>query len=132
MILITGGAGFIGSNFVLDWLSRERTPMINLDKLTYAGNLSNLAIIKNDEKHIFVQGDIADCQLVQQLLNQYKPRAIIHFAAESHVDRSIHEPGDFIKTNVVQIVQIPPNRLAQKYSLFCVRIINSYDLHPYL
>ncbi len=101
MILVTGGAGFIGANFVLDWLAAEGTPVINLDKLTYAGNLNNLAPLKEDKNHTFVQGDIADCALVRQLLQQYKPRAIIHFAAESHVDRSIHDPSDFIQTNVV-------------------------------
>ncbi|MGZ5120436.1 MAG: dTDP-glucose 4,6-dehydratase [Burkholderiales bacterium] len=101
MILVTGGAGFIGSNFVLDWLEAESTPVVNLDKLTYAGNLQNLASRKNDSRHIFVRGDIADRELVSSLLNQHKPEAIVHFAAESHVDRSIHGPGEFIETNVV-------------------------------
>lgn len=101
MILVTGGAGFIGANFVLDWLAQSDEPVINLDKLTYAGNLANLASLQNDERHIFVQGDIADIALVQKLLNQYKPRAILNFAAESHVDRSIHGPEDFIQTNIV-------------------------------
>ena len=101
MILITGGAGFIGANFVLDWLIYNDEPVLNLDKLTYAGNLKNLASLYRDPRHIFVQGDIGDQALVQKLLTQYRPRAIINFAAESHVDRSIHGPEDFIQTNVV-------------------------------
>ena len=101
MILITGGAGFIGANFVLDWLIYNDEPILNLDKLTYAGNLKNLASLHRDSRHIFVQGDIGDQVLVQKLLAQYRPRAIINFAAESHVDRSIHGPEDFIQTNVV-------------------------------
>ncbi len=100
MILVTGGAGFIGSNFVLDWLEENDEPVINLDKLTYAGNLENLASVQNDPRHIFVQGDINDRALVESLLAQHKPRAIVHFAAESHVDRSIHGPEDFVITNV--------------------------------
>ncbi|MEW6330046.1 MAG: dTDP-glucose 4,6-dehydratase [Pseudomonadota bacterium] len=99
-ILVTGGAGFIGSNFVLDWLGREGAPVINLDKLTYAGNLGNLAGLKNDARHIFVKGDIGDRTLVRDLLNRHRPRAVVNFAAESHVDRSIHGPEDFIQTNV--------------------------------
>jgi dTDP-glucose 4,6-dehydratase len=101
MILVTGGAGFIGSNFVLDWIAQSDEALINLDKLTYAGNLENLATLKNHPHHIFVQGDIADRNLVSQLLEQYQPRAVINFAAESHVDRSIHGPADFIQTNVL-------------------------------
>lgn len=101
MILVTGGAGFIGANFVLDWLALIDEPIINLDKLTYAGNLETLSSIKNDTRHIFVEGDIGHTQLVLSLLEQYQPRAIINFAAESHVDRSIHEPDTFIQTNVV-------------------------------
>jgi dTDP-glucose 4,6-dehydratase len=100
MILVTGGAGFIGSNFVLDWLSAEQEPLLNLDKLTYAGNLNNLASLRGSNKHIFVRGDICDRRLMDELLLQYKPRAIVHFAAESHVDRSIHGPAAFIETNV--------------------------------
>lgn len=101
MILVTGGAGFIGANFVLDWLAGSDEPVINLDKLTYAGNLNNLASLQGDARHIFVQGDIGDSTLLAQLLAQHQPRAIVNFAAESHVDRSIHGPEDFIQTNVV-------------------------------
>jgi dTDP-glucose 4,6-dehydratase len=100
MILVTGGAGFIGSNFVLDWLAASDESVINLDKLTYAGNPDNLASLQGNDQHIFVQGDIGDRALVSSLLEKYQPRAIVHFAAESHVDRSIHGPGDFIRTNV--------------------------------
>ncbi len=101
MILVTGGAGFIGANFVLDWLAQSDETVINLDALTYAGNRENLASLVDDERHIFVQGDIGDSTLVTDLLAQYQPRAIINFAAESHVDRSIHGPEDFIQTNIV-------------------------------
>ncbi|WP_019141912.1 dTDP-glucose 4,6-dehydratase [Noviherbaspirillum massiliense] len=101
MILVTGGAGFIGANFVLDWLAQKDEPVINLDKLTYAGNLETLASLQGDCRHIFVQGDIGDSALVSSLLAQHKPRAIVNFAAESHVDRSIHGPEAFIETNVV-------------------------------
>jgi dTDP-glucose 4,6-dehydratase len=99
--LVTGGAGFIGSNFVLDWLNQSDEPVINLDKLTYAGNLENLASLQGDPRHIFIRGDIGDATLVSSLLAEHKPRAIINFAAESHVDRSIHGPEDFIQTNIV-------------------------------
>jgi dTDP-glucose 4,6-dehydratase len=101
MILVTGGAGFIGSNFVLDWIAAEGTPVINLDKLTYAGNPANLASIKGDSRYVFAQGDICDRALVASLLKKHQPQAIVHFAAESHVDRSIHGPGEFVQTNVV-------------------------------
>jgi dTDP-glucose 4,6-dehydratase len=101
MILVTGSAGFIGSNFVLDWLAQSDEVIINLDKLTYAGNLENLATLKDNPNHIFVQGDIGDAELIAKLLAQYQPRAVVNFAAESHVDRSIHGPEDFIQTNVV-------------------------------
>lgn len=101
MLLITGGAGFIGSNFVLDWLAQDGEPIINLDKLTYAGNLDTLASLKDNPRHVFVHGDIGNRSLVATLLAKHRPRAVINFAAESHVDRSIHGPGDFIQTNVV-------------------------------
>jgi dTDP-glucose 4,6-dehydratase len=101
LILVTGGAGFIGANFILDWITTEATPVVNLDKLTYAGNLGNLASLKDDARHIFVKGDIGDRALVAKLLQQYRPEAIVHFAAESHVDRSIHGPAEFVQTNVV-------------------------------
>ncbi len=105
MILVTGGAGFIGANFVIDWLAESSEPVINLDKLTYAGNLENLASLQGESgkggRHIFVQGDIGDRALIARLLAEYKPRAIVNFAAESHVDRSIHGPEDFIQTNIV-------------------------------
>lgn len=101
MILVTGGAGFIGANFVLDWLACGDEPVVNLDKLTYAGNLHNLKGLQGDARHVFVQGDIGDGALVHRLLAEHQPRAIVNFAAESHVDRSIHGPADFIQTNVV-------------------------------
>jgi dTDP-glucose 4,6-dehydratase len=100
MIIVTGGAGFIGSNFVLDWLAQSQEPVVNLDKLTYAGNLNNLASLRDDARHTFVHGDIGERDLVADLLATHRPRAIVHFAAESHVDRSIHGPGDFIATNI--------------------------------
>jgi len=100
MILVTGGAGFIGSNFVLDWLAQSDEPVINYDKLTYAGNLNNLASLNQDPRQLFVQGDIGDTAHVAKLLAEHRPRAIVHFAAESHVDRSIHGPAAFIETNV--------------------------------
>jgi len=101
MILVTGGAGFIGANFVLDWLAQSDEGVINLDKLTYAGNLDNLASLQGDSRHIFVQGDIGNGALFVDLLARYQPRAVVNFAAESHVDRSIHSPEDFIQTNIV-------------------------------
>ncbi|MBL8509334.1 MAG: dTDP-glucose 4,6-dehydratase, partial [Chitinimonas sp.] len=101
MILVTGGAGFIGANFILEWLKQCDEPVINLDKLTYAGNRDNLQVLANDDRHRLVQGDIGDSALLAQLLSQYQPRAVINFAAESHVDRSIHGPADFIETNVL-------------------------------
>ena len=99
-LLITGGAGFIGSNFVLDWLNSRDEPVVNLDALTYAGNRANLASLQGDARHVFVQGDIGDRPLLDSLLAAHRPRAVLHFAAESHVDRSIHGPGAFMKTNV--------------------------------
>lgn len=100
-ILVTGGAGFIGGNFVLDWVAGSDETVINLDKLTYAGNLETLSTLHGNPSHIFVQGDIGDRVLVERLLAEHRPRAVINFAAESHVDRSIHGPGDFIETNIV-------------------------------
>jgi dTDP-glucose 4,6-dehydratase len=101
-LLVTGGAGFIGSNFVLDWLANPNAePIVNLDKLTYAGNLANLDAVEKDARHHFVQGDIGDVTLIQKLLHEHHIRAVVNFAAESHVDRSIHGPGEFIQTNVV-------------------------------
>ena len=100
-ILVTGGAGFIGSNFVLDWLAQSEETLVNLDKLTYAGNLRNLESLQNDPRHVFVHGDIGDTALVGALLVRHQIRAVLHFAAESHVDRSISGPGAFIQTNVV-------------------------------
>jgi len=101
MILVTGGAGFIGANFALDWLAADGEPVLNLDKLTYAGNLANLASLARDSRHVFVRGDIGDRDLLVSLLAQHRPRAIVNFAAESHVDRSIHGPAAFVETNVV-------------------------------
>ena len=100
-ILVTGGAGFIGGNFVLDWVAGHEEPVVNLDKLTYAGNLETLASLKDNPRHVFVQGDIGDRALVERLLAEHRPRAVVNFAAESHVDRSIHGPEDFIQTNIV-------------------------------
>ena len=101
MILISGGAGFIGANFILDWLREGDEPVLNLDKLTYAGNLESLAELAGDPRYAFVQGDIGDRTLIDGLLQRHRPRAVINFAAESHVDRSIHGPGEFIQTNIV-------------------------------
>ena len=100
-ILVTGGAGFIGANFVLDWLAASDEPVVNLDKLTYAGNPETLASLQGDARHQLVQGDIGDSALVSRLLAEHRPRAVVNFAAESHVDRSIHGPGEFIQTNIV-------------------------------
>ena len=100
MILVTGGAGFIGANFILDWTAATDEPVLNLDALTYAGNLASLRSLAGDPRHIFVKGDITDRALLDRLLAEHRPRAIVHFAAESHVDRSIHGPAAFIKTNV--------------------------------
>lgn len=105
-ILVTGGAGFIGANFVLDWIATVGSRVVNLDKLTYAGNPENLAELEGDDKHVFVQGDIGDKDLVTALLEQYRPWAIVNFAAESHVDRSIDGPDEFIQTNVVGVLNL--------------------------
>lgn len=100
MIFVTGGAGFIGSNFILDWLAQSNEAVLNIDKLTYAGNLHNLQSLRQNMRHIFVKADINDATTMKQLLRQHRPRAILHFAAESHVDRSIHGPAEFINTNI--------------------------------
>lgn len=100
-VLVTGGAGFIGSNFVIDWLGQHEEPVINVDKLTYAGNLNNLISLEGNDSHVFVKGDIGDSTLLKNLLSRYQPRAIVNFAAESHVDRSIHGPEDFMRTNII-------------------------------
>ncbi|MGE9761900.1 dTDP-glucose 4,6-dehydratase [Pseudomonas sp. PDM20] len=100
-ILVTGSAGFIGSNFVLDWLAGRNESVVSLDKLTYAGNRQNLESLETDPRHLFIKGDIGDAALIEQLLQKHRPRAILHFAAESHVDRSIHGPDEFIQTNIV-------------------------------
>ena len=105
-ILVTGGAGFIGSNFVIDWLAQTDETVVNLDKLTYAGNRENLASLDGDQRHVFVHGDIGDFALVSRLLAEHQPRAVVNFAAESHVDRSIHGPGEFITTNIVGTFQL--------------------------
>jgi dTDP-glucose 4,6-dehydratase len=101
MILVTGGAGFIGSNFVLDWLAQDDEGVVNVDKLTYAGNLNTLRSLHDDPRHVFVRADICDRAALDTILAQHKPRAVLHFAAESHVDRSIHRPAEFVQTNVV-------------------------------
>jgi dTDP-glucose 4,6-dehydratase len=105
-ILVTGGAGFIGSNFVLDWLAKSDETVVNLDKLSYAGNLQNLSSLEKDSRHVFVKGDIGDATLVAELLVRHQPRAIVNFAAESHVDRSIHGPGEFVQNNIVGTYQL--------------------------
>jgi len=106
MILVTGGAGFIGSNFVIDWIAAGGEPVVNLDKLTYAGNLANLQSVASDTRHKFVKGDIGDRALLDRILAEHRPRAVVHFAAESHVDRSIHGPAEFVQTNVVGTFQL--------------------------
>jgi dTDP-glucose 4,6-dehydratase len=105
-ILVTGGAGFIGSNFVLHWLTRESAGVVNLDALTYAGNLQNLDSLQTSQAHTFVRGDITDAALVSDLFRKYQPCALVHFAAESHVDRSIHRPEEFIRTNILGTFQL--------------------------
>ena len=110
-ILVTGGAGFIGANFIIDWLQTRNEAVVNLDKLTYAGNLRNLASVEDHDSYAFIQGDIGDSALIPKLLAEYKPRAVINFAAESHVDRSIHSAEDFIRTNVVGVYRLLNNVL---------------------
>ena len=100
LILVTGGAGFIGSNFILQWIASERSRVLNFDKLTYAGNLNNLTALESEKRYSFKEGDIVDRELLRTLLQREQPRAVVHFAAESHVDRSIHGPDDFVRTNV--------------------------------
>lgn len=106
MIIVTGGAGFIGSNFVINWIRQQKTPVVNLDRLTYAGNLNNLAELEHNSLHHFVKGDINNRGLVKELLNEYQPRAIVHCAAETHVDRSIYHPENFIQTNIVGVFNL--------------------------
>jgi dTDP-glucose 4,6-dehydratase len=106
MILVTGGAGFIGANFILDWFEERKEAIVNLDALTYAGNLENLASLEGDARLAFVHGDICDARLLAEVMAQYRPRAIVHFAAESHVDRSILGPEAFIQTNVVGTLRL--------------------------
>ncbi|WP_413561325.1 dTDP-glucose 4,6-dehydratase [Bdellovibrio sp. HCB209] len=101
MIFVTGGAGFIGSNFILNWIKKHNEPVLNIDKLTYAGNLENLKSVENNPNYLFAKTDLLDLAGLEKLVNEHKPRAILNFAAESHVDRSIHGPGDFIQTNIV-------------------------------
>src|SRR3954451_8778286 len=105
-ILVTGGCGFIGSNFILKWLSREAADVVNLDLLTYAGNPFNLQLQEEPSRYQFVHGDIADAKLLAEIFERYQPSAVVHFAAESHVDRSIHSPEEFIRTNVVGTFQL--------------------------
>ena len=100
-ILVTGAAGFIGSNFVLNWLENNQEKLIAFDKLTYAGNLENLKTVETNPNYVFVQGDIGDSELISKLLQEHQPRAVVNFAAESHVDRSIHGPDDFMQTNIL-------------------------------
>ncbi|MDO9359093.1 MAG: dTDP-glucose 4,6-dehydratase [Polaromonas sp.] len=106
MILVTGGAGFIGSNFVLNWLAQSDEPVVNLDKLTYAGNRANLQSLDGDPRHVFVRGDVADSRLVSEILAVHRPRAVLNFAAESHVDRAIQQGEEFIQTNVVGVFRL--------------------------
>jgi dTDP-glucose 4,6-dehydratase len=117
MIFVTGGAGFIGSNFILDWLAQSDETVLNIDKLTYAGNLHNLRTLQHDTRHTFVQADINDTEKITLLLREYRPRAILHFAAESHVDRSIHGPAEFINTNINGTFQLLEASRAYWHSL---------------
>ena len=129
-ILVTGGAGFIGSNFVIDWLASSRETVINLDKLTYAGNPANLASLAGAPEHQFVRGDIGDRELMRNLLARHRPRAIVNFAAESHVDRSIHGPAEFVQTNVVGTFSLLDEVRAWWQSAQRQRILVSSSLPP--
>jgi len=135
-ILVTGGAGFIGSNFILQWLATEDSEIVNLDKLTYAGNLSNLERVARDHRYSFVHGDICDRKLVQHLLQKHRPYAIVHFAAESHVDRSIHGPDDFVRTNVNGTLALleearayVSDMTAQEKSRFCFLHVSTDEVY---
>jgi dTDP-glucose 4,6-dehydratase len=129
MIFVTGGAGFIGANFILDWLRQSDEEIVNIDKLTYAGNLESLSSLQNDSRHVFVQGDIGDQLLMTELLQKYQPRAVLNFAAESHVDRSIHGPEAFIQTNVVGTFQLLESTRAYWNKLEGEEKINFRFLH---
>ncbi len=129
MILVTGGAGFIGSNFVLDWLAKNNEAIVNLDLLTYAGNLRNLQALEGDARHTFVRGNIGDKELIPRLLAQHQPRAVVNFAAESHVDRSIHGPEEFIQTNIVGTFHLLESVRAYWNALPQVDQINFRFLH---
>jgi len=129
MIFVTGGAGFIGANFILDWLRQSDEEIVNIDKLTYAGNLESLSSLQNDSRHVFVQGDIGDQLLMTELLEKYQPRAVLNFAAESHVDRSIHGPEAFIQTNVVGTFQLLESIRAYWNKLEAEAKINFRFLH---
>ena len=129
MIFVTGGAGFIGANFVLDWLRQSDEPIVNIDKLTYAGNLKSLSSLQSDRRHVFVQGDIGDVALLTKLLERYQPRAVLNFAAESHVDRSIHGPEAFVKTNVVGTFQLLESVRAYWNNLEAQAKVNFRFLH---
>ena len=129
MIFVTGGAGFIGANFVLDWFRQSDEPIVNIDKLTYAGNLKSLSSLQNDRRHVFVQGDIGDGALLTKLLERYQPRAVLNFAAESHVDRSIHGPEAFVKTNVAGTFQLLESVRAYWNNLEAQAQVNFRFLH---
>jgi len=129
MIFVTGGAGFIGANFVLDWLLQSEELVVNIDKLTYAGNLESLSSLQNDNRHIFVQGDIGDAILFTELFEKYQPRAVLNFAAESHVDRSIHGPEAFVQTNMVGTFHLLESVLTYWNNLDAQAKINFRFLH---
>src|SRR6267142_4328159 len=131
MLLVTGGAGFIGSNFVLSTLAETGETIVNLDKLTYAGNLRNLDSLREDRRHTFVQGDICDRETVRKLLSKHQPRAIVHFAAESHVDRSISGPAAFVQTNVVGTFSLLEEARAflEKDKTFCFVHVSTDEVY---